>query len=173
MRIEAVQNERRPLTDRHPTDISTHILASRNVRLHDVAGFKPQESFAPCSMSYRKAIFVRRTHLSCSSPGGFDPKRQITHPVRSAARARRDVINVQDLITRAVIAGIGAFVIEFDQHIFAQFKALKFALLPKAWSHSRHSRSSSTPWKGKEDARLLLTRLNMRAVTSDFCPFGL
>src|SRR5262249_16409959 len=36
---------------------------------------------------------------------------------------------------------------------------------PKALSHSRHSRSSSTPWKGKEDARLLLTRLN-RVLTS-------
>src|SRR5262244_1080120 len=34
---------------------------------------------------------------------------------------------------------------------------------PKALSRSRHSRSSSTPWKGKEDARLLLTRLNMHA----------
>src|SRR5215475_13261319 len=93
MRIEAVQNERRSLTNRHPTNISTHILAPRNVRLHDVAGFKPQESFAPRSMSYRKTIFVRRTHLSCSSPGGFDTKRLHIRDLdflrRASAHARR------------------------------------------------------------------------------------
>jgi hypothetical protein len=75
MRIEAVQDERWPLTYRHPTNISTGILASRNLGLHDVAGLKSHESFALCSMTDRKAIFVRRTLLSCSSPGGFDPKR--------------------------------------------------------------------------------------------------
>src|SRR5262245_60723554 len=75
MRIESIQDERWPLTNRHPTDISTGKLASRNVRLHDVAGLKSHKSFVTCSMTYRKAIFVRRTHLSCSSPGGLDPKR--------------------------------------------------------------------------------------------------
>src|SRR5262245_15660092 len=75
MRIEAVQDERWPLTYRHTTNISTGILASRNVGLHDVAGLKSHERFAPCSMTYRKAIFVRRTHSSCSSPSGIDPKR--------------------------------------------------------------------------------------------------
>src|SRR5262245_28566818 len=39
------------------------------------------------------------------------------------------MINVQDLIARAVVAGVGASVIEFDQDVFAQFKALKLALL--------------------------------------------
>ena len=54
---------------------------------------------------------------------------EITNAIRSATRPGDDMINVQDLIARTVVAGIGASVIEFDQDVFAQFKALKLALL--------------------------------------------
>src|SRR5262249_27343350 len=54
---------------------------------------------------------------------------QITNAIRSASRPGDNVINVQDLIARTVVAGVSASVIEFDQDVFAQFKALKFALL--------------------------------------------
>src|SRR5262245_692764 len=39
------------------------------------------------------------------------------------------MIKVQDVIARTVVAGVGASVIEFDQYVFAQFKALKLTLL--------------------------------------------
>ena len=39
------------------------------------------------------------------------------------------MINVQDLIARAFRVGVNASMVEFGQHIFTQFKALKGALL--------------------------------------------
>ena len=54
---------------------------------------------------------------------------EIAYAIRSAARPRNDVIDVQDLITGTVLTGVRASVVEFDQHVFAQFKALELALL--------------------------------------------
>src|SRR5262245_30930954 len=75
MRVEAIQCERGSLSDRHATDISTSKLTAWNLGFHDIAGLKPQESLAPRSMAYRKAVSVGRTHLTRPMPGRFDQER--------------------------------------------------------------------------------------------------
>ena len=44
---------------------------------------------------------------------------EIAYAIRSAARPRDDMIYVQDLIARTVVARIDESVVEFDQDVFA------------------------------------------------------
>ncbi len=54
---------------------------------------------------------------------------EIAHPIRAATGPRDDVIDVQDAIAGAVITGVSALMVEFHQHVFAEFVAGQFSVL--------------------------------------------
>jgi hypothetical protein len=89
--------------------------------------FRPRLHMGKVFASHAPVLFERQiAFLIIVLAAGAN---QIADSVRAPARPWDDVIDVQDLIAGAVIASVDASMVEFDQHVFAQFKVMEFALL--------------------------------------------